>query len=293
MKALVIYRANDLYNENFQVFLQRILVNLGYTTDVQSFPAGTDGQVIAKWLQDHWPEVASVNAVLYDNTVAKQLYSVRDKQEISIIGKLGCFDDAAFRAAQKAILMEKLSEEQKQKSFRNSNVDLVYTEAEDPELYSGMAEHLLSLVISNGHVPTKVFIITHRLSDHQRKDYTKNIAHGQTDVEVDLAVAQEWKAMFVKSGLPAEAVVILEGEPRWDISDQLQAEINQAGNWLMYDRHLRDTLSLKCDRATWLCFPLENLLRTFVSLGWAGNETTAQNVEQCFAVEIEYELGRS
>ena len=238
-QILIIYRDNDLF-EKYVPEIARIIQIKGREVEIKNFPRGAEEDEIKKWYEENMERLAGTE-IISDKTadIPYKLDKLKEEKGIKNIGNLDRdLIDRTIKATmwgEKADLVFNAPDWGLPVEQRRTLEDQRWNET-----YPVITKRILE---NQENMPNNVYIFSDRILDHvdlavytgidsKDRDANKELFQRKME-ELEKIFPEKLKRTLVESGIDAEKIVIKSEEPN---QQELQ-EIDQAGNWVIIDRH--------------------------------------------------------
>ncbi len=256
MKAALIYRRNDLFDEHIEIVRGVLIEEFGNGFDIeQTFPRGTPLEEISKWYEENKDRIASYQFVLSDETCR----SDRDKfcttyQRSADDRRMprGDILDFIFNVGTYGLIGAEFSEvSDLEKQVEHDDIIRLSDSLIDKVLEETRRAYVKALQMVK-EIPRTALILPDRIRDHfpfRNLDYDR-MSYEDKRRNPGLML-QEW---FIEAGIPT---VYYVDDSSISVRNSGPVEMARSTNWVVYDRHAK--VSVKGD-VTVLHIPFDNFV---------------------------------
>jgi len=230
---LIIYRDNDLF-EKYVPEIARILQAKGRKVEIKNFPRNTEGDEIKEWYEENLERLAGVE-IISDKT-AHVPYKFHKFEKEKGIKEIGDLDRDLINQTIMATMWGEKANLVFTSPDRGLSVEqrLTFEDQQWNETYQVIIKRILE---SQENIPNNVYIFSDHILDHINLEaYTEKDGDELSQKEMEEFAEmflEKLKRTLVESGIDAGKIVIKSEKP----NQQEFQEIDQAGNWVIIDRH--------------------------------------------------------
>ena len=226
---LIIYRDNDLF-EKYVPEIARILQAKGREVEIKNFPRGAEEDEIEEWYDENLERLA-VTEIISDKT-ARVPYDLKEKGIRNTVNL-----DTLMNRATKITIFG-----QYESKYGDDRPEVMKGDNRPDQLREFFTVMMKRILENQENAPNNTYIFTDHILDHVDKEVYTGIAYKDwkgNDVyerkleELKKTFPEELKKLLTGNGIDAEKIIIKSEKP----SPEEFQEIDQAGNWVIIDRH--------------------------------------------------------